>query len=442
MLVYASLVPLQYRPLSWGETFARWDEVPWLKLGVYRRADWVANALVVIPSGFFATGAVWFVARPMWLRVAAAFLITALLAVLVFGIEFFQLWFPPRTVSQNDIFAGCAGAVAGPALWFVVGPASCWWLHRFLTIPTVVGRLRVLALFGMVGGAIYSVFPMDAMISGEEFRQKWSAGRIILNISPSHMVDREAIKGVILSALRMLPWGLWFGLRRHETGRLPRGGGILPGRVTGLWIVLAALGLEVVQVPIFSKYSSSLEVIAGVLGGSLGWWLGRGPRFVCWFFRSPWFWGLATVAIAGLLPLMMLVRHDSIVDDATLLASRWDGFWTAPLLRYYYTSEYAALSNLAGKLGLFACLGVAVAGWCWAANVRYRWSSVFLGAIFAGGLGLAIEVAQIYLLPLIGDATDVAIYVAGYLGGAGCTLRVLGDRRLESENGNCPDRAR
>ena len=55
-VVYGSLVPLDfhYRPLA-----AAWDaflQTPYLHLDVGSRADWVANILLYIPLGFFATG--------------------------------------------------------------------------------------------------------------------------------------------------------------------------------------------------------------------------------------------------------------------------------------------------------------------------------------------------------------------------------------------------
>jgi hypothetical protein len=115
-----------------------------------------------------------------------------------------------------------------------------------------------------------------------------------------------------------------------------------------------------------------------------------------------------------LAPLAMLGRYEAVVHDPTQLAERWRGFWTPPLLRYYYTSEYAALTNLAGKLGMFAVFGVFVAGWWWAGG-RQSPRFVFVGwLLIAGGVGLGIEVSQIYLKPFYGDATDVLIYIIGY----------------------------
>ena len=51
-VVYGSLVPLEYRPLPPGEAWARFQQIPYLNLGVGSRADWVANGVLYVPLGF------------------------------------------------------------------------------------------------------------------------------------------------------------------------------------------------------------------------------------------------------------------------------------------------------------------------------------------------------------------------------------------------------
>ena len=402
LLVYASIVPLRYTPLSWAETMRRWQEVPWLELGVYHRADWVANALVVIPSGFFATGAVWFSSHRRWVHWGGAALISLLLCGLVYAIEFVQLWFPPRTVSQNDLFAGCVGAVIGPLAWFAAGPLTARMLVGFLTIPTIRGRLRVLSLFGVGAAVLYSVLPLDLVVNGQELARKWESGRIVLVPSPSDLGDLVVLQGAVLAAIRMLPVGLWFGLDRRPWGSS------VPAMVT------VAVMMELVQVPIYSKYASTTEVAWGILGGFIGWWLGQGPRPLVRLVARPWPWAVVMAAFLVAAPVALLGRYEAVITDAERLGQRWDGFWTPPLLRYYYSSEYDAVSNLAGKLGMFACFGVAVAGWSWSVRMAERWWPFLAGLGVVILWGAAIEIAQVYLKPLIADATDVAIYALGF----------------------------
>jgi hypothetical protein len=72
MLVYASLVPLNYVPLSPKESYLRWKHIPWNDISLNSRSDWIANALVVIPSAFFLAGAVDCGRRSRWFLILAS----------------------------------------------------------------------------------------------------------------------------------------------------------------------------------------------------------------------------------------------------------------------------------------------------------------------------------------------------------------------------------
>ncbi|HEY8503441.1 MAG TPA: VanZ family protein, partial [Gemmataceae bacterium] len=116
LAVYGSLVPFAYRPLPTDEALRRWREIPYLTLGVHSRADFVANILLFVPLGFTLLGSL-ALDRRAWVGLAAAPFAAALLFGLSLAVEFAQIYFPPRTVSVNDIVAETAGAVLGVALW-------------------------------------------------------------------------------------------------------------------------------------------------------------------------------------------------------------------------------------------------------------------------------------------------------------------------------------
>ena len=102
-VAYGSLVPLEFRPRP--DAWQAFMATPWLSLGVGSRADWVANILLYLVLAYFVTGAVWAsrlgrVARMLLLGLV----LTTVLAMAV-GIEYLQLFFPPRTVSRNDLLA-------------------------------------------------------------------------------------------------------------------------------------------------------------------------------------------------------------------------------------------------------------------------------------------------------------------------------------------------
>lgn len=43
LLLNATFIPLNYTPLTWSESRERWKFIPWLNLGLYSRADWIAK---------------------------------------------------------------------------------------------------------------------------------------------------------------------------------------------------------------------------------------------------------------------------------------------------------------------------------------------------------------------------------------------------------------
>jgi glycopeptide antibiotics resistance protein len=130
-VIYGSLVPLDFRAMPMEQAFARFREIPWLDLGIGSRADWVANLLLFIPLAFIFTGAL-IHQRSTATRVVVSLLLPVLGFALAMGIEFTQLFFPQRTVSQNDILAETLGGFIGVGAW--------WWLG-----PRLLERLRCLA---------------------------------------------------------------------------------------------------------------------------------------------------------------------------------------------------------------------------------------------------------------------------------------------------------
>lgn len=216
LLIYASLVPLKYTPLSWEETQTRWRAIEWLSLGIGNRADWIANALVVMPSAFLFSGAVDYRRKSRWSLILLGPVIFLFLAAIVLGIELVQVWFPPRTVSQNDIFAGWVGAAVGIGTWAVFGRWMAFALECFVSLDSALARIRWIVGVLCVASIVYTVYPLDFVLSAEEFREKAATGRIRLEIAFDDFVGLENIKATFLSFGKLLPFGLWLGLSRRS----------------------------------------------------------------------------------------------------------------------------------------------------------------------------------------------------------------------------------
>lgn len=410
-LVYASVVPLQYQPLAFDDAVAKFRQTPWLDLSLYQRADWVANALVVMPIGFFAAGAVGFSKGRfglfrVWNAVIAVVLATMLL---VFGIEFLQVWFPPRTVSQNDIAAGCAGAILGPFAWPVFGaPLLAAWAriqsaslgeHR----RQLVLRL-VLAAYLMVL-IIYSVMPLDLVLSSGEWHAKWASGRI--QVIPGGEAFRwlqggggwSDLLSLFMSGVRIVPVGFlaWLCLSAKWQRLLVFGVPVL---------------VEVLQLPVFTRYASVSEVLLGWFGGMAG-------VVIAMNRRRLWGWnrflvlrlGVVVVVVAGI--AVGFLGGAERWADAKEIAAGVDSFFSAPFVKYYYGSEFSAGANFAGKLLTFAVLGAGLANLFGYGRERMPVLGYVVSIALVLALGVAIEIAQIYLVPLVPDAADVIIYAAG-----------------------------
>jgi VanZ family protein len=418
-------VPLNYQPRDWTQTIERWRNIPWFQLGVYSRSDWIANGLVVVPSGFLLTGAFRYRRGDRkgidWLiDLGASALVLVFLVALVLGIELVQVWFPPRTVSRNDILAGWIGALAGVVLWLGLGRPMVAAVSRFFGIDRFEDRLAAFALFACIASVLYSVYPLDVVLNRAEWSEKTRLGRVQWGLLPHSIPTKEWLQGLIVSALRMLPFGILGVSFSSKRGRW-------------IWILILGVMLEVIQLPIFSKYTSPGDVLAGWLGGACGIWLARPNALWDWSGRTRWVWGMAVGVWSISLLAAFLGRSERWVVDPVELQDRWSGFLTYPLLRYYYTSEYSALTNLMGKVISFNLLGGLVA--CYViflfrqfpcgpnASLRSLYRTAMGWAIgLSIAIGLVIEITQIYLVPLIGDFSDVGIYALGAAIGAWLTV--------------------
>ena len=169
LIVYGSLVPLEDTPLTIELAWQKIQQTEMLQLGIESRADWVANGILYIPAGFLVAD--WLIGHsPKKFRLPAMLLAFAICASLAFGIEFTQIFFPPRTVSQNDILAECIGSLVGIAL----APFFGQWVRQILdeiTATNEAGTSRLLVAY-LIAYIAYSLFPFDFVLSPAELFAK------------------------------------------------------------------------------------------------------------------------------------------------------------------------------------------------------------------------------------------------------------------------------
>ena len=435
-VVYGSLVPLDFRPRPWAEAIQMFRHIRYLQLGIGSRADWVSNILLFIPLSFLWTGA-WWSRRHLWWNLLAAPLVLAAAASLSVAIEFTQLFFPPRTVSINDLFAESIGAVLGILVWWVAGPKILNWARswRADSEPASVWiRLLVAYLALLIG---YSLLPLDITISPVEVFHKWRNGRVVLvPFSFLFKAPIDALYGLTTDVLIWIPVGaLWcLGSRR------PR---------VKVWMAatLVAIALEVLQLGIYSRVSDITDIFTASLGVACG-ILAVTRRFsepapgashsevrgIAWLpllFAGVWCGGLIT---------LFWYPFEFTADRATLV-ERVNNLTQAPFTAYYYGTEFRAITEVFHKVGLFIplgiLLGIAVSP---IQSPRWRGFVRFCAVGFIAFFALGIEAGQLLLPDKNADLTDLALEIIGGWGGFFGLSRLLARQRRQRDRLRRPSR--
>jgi VanZ family protein len=408
-VVYGSLVPLKFQPVPWDQALERFRSMPYLALGIGSRADWVSNILLFIPLCFLWSGVIWPQRRPAWRIVAAALVLGAAVALSV-AIEFVQIFFPPRTVSLNDIVAEAAGAAIGIALWWALGHHVLRWLQGLPLVrgtANVAQRLLVAYLLVLFG---YNLLPLDLTISPVEVYHKWREGKVIwLPFATPYADGAQRAYDLVTDIAIWIPAAaLW----------------VLTGRKTRMqaWTlaVTAALVLELLQVFVYSRVSDSTDVVMAALGAAIGIALVR-PRLATapGQRRMPGpgalRWTVAALCWAALLAAVFWYPFDFNLDRS-FLRDRVAGLHRVPFETYYYGTEFRAITEVLRKMLFFAPLGFLLFRLgCSLPSTLPRPAVHVAMLILVAAVATAIESVQILLPGKVADFTDGALQ---FLGGA------------------------
>ncbi len=397
-VVYGSLVPLDYRALPLDEALSRFARIRFLDLGVASRADWVANGVLYLPLGFLAT---------RWLKPALGPVLgwaawvpaLALCAALAVGVEFAQLFFPPRTVSQNDLIAEGLGSLLGAWLGLVAGPS----LGRLLEGWRAGGHqlsLRLLEVYALAY-TVLCFFPFDLLLTGAEVADKWASDLWSPGLA---LADRGwALSGLQLAveAALVLPVGMLLAWLRRSTPMS-----------AGMWGLLYGALIEVAQFFIASGVSQGASVLGRGVGMAAGaallpWLQARGLAGVRDALRR-----LALPALLVYLPLLLFasgwLRGPSAgLRNADEVASTWAELRWLPFYYHYYTTEALALYSLGSVALMYAPL--AVIGWA----QRLGRPMVLTGVL---AVVTVIEAGKLFLPGQKPDPTNLIIAVAAAAG--------------------------
>lgn len=351
-VVYGSLVPLDFRLLPFDQAWATFKQLRMLQLGVESRADWIANGVLYVPVGFLS------VALFGWnkgLRARFPLIVgTALFCfALALAVEFAQLFFPPRTVSRNDVIAEAIGSVVGIALAF---HWSAWFRKVLAALTGNLGQLASRALQAYaVAYLLFSLFPFDFLLSKAELAAKVQSDAWGWLFAEQGTGRGPVILMAKLTAemLAVLPLGLMLGRWNLARERSATRHAVLYGIVLGL-------AIETAQFFIFSGSSQGVSLLTraiGMYGGARLWQdrislhdLHLQPRSRKLALPLGLLYLLALVAVNGWFDHAW---HGAAVASRTLAEARF-----LPFYYHYYTTEHAALISLVSVALMYAPIGV------------------------------------------------------------------------------------
>lgn len=405
-VVYGSLVPLDYRPLTFDAAWQRLLQAPMLTLGVERRADWVANGVLYLPVGFLTTGLL-MGGRPGWPRKAAAALLGVGFGIaLAVAVELAQTAFPPRTVSRNDLLAEAIGSVLG-----MLGAMAGARRFRLLLAGYGIGGGLFARRLGLAYALLFpalALFPFDLLVSAAEWRAKLAGPQIGLLLAGSSL-ELGAIKllaKLAVETLVVLPLGaLWVAWRDGPFRNRRPGTRInwLPAALLG---GLLGLLIESAQLAFASGQSQGISVITRALGFTLGavaW--RRLDRLTAEAVQAR-VRAATSVTLMALLALLVLYngawRGPWISADSALLRLGGEVRFV-PFYYHYYTTEMHAVISLVAVSLSYAPLGVL--GWAWHARAGVVAAMALL-------LSAAMELSKLFAGPTHPDPTNLWIAAA------------------------------
>lgn len=393
-VVYAGLVPLQYRARPLDEAWVAFQQIPFVDLSIDLHADLIANGVLFIPVAFLTTYLLTQTFRKapflLSLAIAGAFSVS-----LVVAVEFTQLFFPPRTVKLNDILSEWLGSLVGLALstryanWFQMLVRAFW---------NDTQRLKMLLLEGYAFAYLaFSLFPYDILSSWPDLLAKIDSntwGWFAAADPPRLMlIGIQLLAEVVLTSPLGILLGRLVGVSLANYKRAALAGILLGGFI------------EVAQFFLYSGISQGLSVLSRGLGVCCG-------VALC---KHSDRWTADHVAF-------MLRRHGVLIGAVYLFAflhinrwfvSSWRGLDFAaaqlaqvnfvPFYYHYYAGEAQALFSL-----LAVCLSyVPIALLAWA-----YWRSTRFAVVLSLLLAMCVEASKLFFQPGHSDPTNLLLACA------------------------------
>lgn len=401
-VIYGSLVPLNFQHHSWQEASEAFKNIRYLNLGIGSRADWVANILLYVPLAFVWLGTLWHSKSVAGRTVATLFVLLACTSLSV-AIEFTQIFFPPRTVSLNDIIAEIIGTALGIALWPLIGIRL---VHLVRTIFQGGTNARYSALIAYALAYVaLSLFPYDFLLSHGEWQAHLASETVGWLFAPS--CGGGCVWKLIPEIIATAPLGMLGALALGPIQRVP----LLLVAAAGM---LFGVLIEGLQLMIASGISQGASIGSRAVGSMLGVWLAQSAHGVDWRWVRRFTRGMLVLGTLPYLAMLAWLNH--------WFSGRWLGLSEGlgrlgdlhflPFYYHYYTSEAVALVSLLFQAGLYLPIGAGVWLWGWAGQSGKPERSLVWPAITAGILASVIEAGKLFITGQHPDPTNILIAAA------------------------------
>lgn len=392
-IIYGSLLPFEFHPIALSVAWERFQQAPMLVLGIQSRADWIANGILYIPAGFLFAER--YVGRLRGFALTLALAVGAILIVaLAFGVEFTQLFFPPRTVSQNDILAESIGALVGIVAAVRYAAAA---RHIVTYRPKDSSASASLLLMAYMAAYLaYSLFPYDFLLSADEIANKVSSnswGIFLADYSNGGILRVAA--GLGFETIATLPFGIFLARQSRP---------VTSAKVIASGIVGALLGcvIEITQFLIYSGISQGISVITRTIGVAAGAaclpYLRSGTLSKTIRLLRDHATAIALAYACLLIGTFTLMNRPWRGSNEVLLAL--DKLRFLPFYYHYYTTEANALRSLVTVAGMYVPFGI----FAWAAQ-----SGIRRWLLIGGMTSLIVEVTRLFSLQTHADPTNVLI---------------------------------
>ena len=429
-LIYGSLLPFDFHSLSFTEAWRSFQSLRAEGPASSSSQDFAVNVLIAIPLSFSLMGAL-LLRRDGTLALFAGTCLTLVICFLVScTVEFAQFWIFARVSSFRDIAAQVCGASVGVLIWVSAGEAISRQLEHFVQNREPASRVVWLLNAYVIGVVIWSLLPFDFITDIGEIGRKYRDGRI--EIVPFTYPFPTALKfwfAIGGQAALLIPVGVW-----SVIAWVPRKSAIRSSWTALAFCLSANVAVELAQLLVKSRYTSSTDMLTGTLGCAVGIWAvhlwksqrdhaeGRSRSSA---IRETGFWLLTSFAYSLAL-LGVAWAPFEFTRDQSLIRQRLRTFTDIPFRMIQASgSDVGGMFHIIRNFMWYVPLGVlvAVAAGRASSSRRLRWVMVLLAAVAVSAVAVTSVAGQL-LLP--GNKADLTVGIIRAMGGfAGLTLATV-----------------